>query len=127
MNSRITSLFSTATMFLSALMLFAGLTSSAVFAAGMKNINVSNGPSQSTVTITFDGSPDYSFFPLHNPERVVMDIRQDGVMKGLPLTFNGQNLVTRVRASSNDRCAMRVLPPTLLFRPERPEVRTPNP
>ncbi|THD40540.1 N-acetylmuramoyl-L-alanine amidase AmiB, partial [Enterobacteriaceae bacterium ML5] len=100
MNSRITSLFSTATMFLSALMLFAGLTSSAVFAAGMKNINVSNGPSQSTVTITFDGSPDYSFFPLHNPERVVMDIRQDGVMKGLPLTFNGQNLVTRVRAST---------------------------
>ncbi|MFS7252421.1 N-acetylmuramoyl-L-alanine amidase AmiB [Rahnella rivi] len=81
-------------------MLFAGLTSSAVFAAGMKNINVSNGPSQSTVTITFDGSPDYSFFPLHNPERVVMDIRQDGVMKGLPLTFNGQNLVTRVRAST---------------------------
>ncbi|MFF6010327.1 N-acetylmuramoyl-L-alanine amidase AmiB [Rahnella sp. R3(2024)] len=100
MNSRITSLFFTATMFLSALMLFAGLTSSAVFAAGMKNINVSNGPSQSTVTITFDGSPDYSFFPLHNPERVVMDIRQDGVMKGLPLTFNGQNLVTRVRAST---------------------------
>ncbi|MBU9856377.1 N-acetylmuramoyl-L-alanine amidase AmiB [Rahnella bonaserana] len=99
MNSRFTSLFTSAAMSLSALMLFAVLASP-VFAAGMKNINVSNGQTQSTVTITFDGSPDYSFFPLHNPERVVMDIRQDGVMKGLPLNFNGQNLVTRVRAST---------------------------
>lgn len=100
MNSRITSLFSSAAMFISTLMLCAVLVPACAFAAGMKNINVSNGASQSTVTITFDGSPDYSFFPLHNPERVVMDIRQDGVMKGLPLTFNGQNLVTRVRAST---------------------------
>ncbi|MBF7994771.1 N-acetylmuramoyl-L-alanine amidase AmiB [Rahnella laticis] len=100
MNSRFTSLFHSAAILLSALMLFVVLIPSAALAAGMKNINVSNGATQSTVTITFDGSPDYSFFPLHNPERVVMDIRQDGVMKGLPLTFNGQNLVTRVRAST---------------------------
>jgi len=109
MNSRFTSLFTSAamslstrmlsTLVLSTLMLFAVLASP-VFAAGMKNINVSNGQTQSTITITFDGSPEYSFFPLHNPERVVMDIRQDGVMKGLPLNFNGQNLVTRVRAST---------------------------
>ncbi|CAM3950012.1 N-acetylmuramoyl-L-alanine amidase AmiB [Rahnella bruchi] len=99
MNLRFTSLFTSAAMLLSTLMLSAVLASP-VFAAGMKNINVSNGQTQSTVTITFDGSPDYSFFPLHNPERVVMDIRQDGVMKGLPLNFNGQNLVTRVRAST---------------------------
>lgn len=100
MNSRITSLFSSAAMFLSTLILCGVLAPSSALAAGMKNINVSNGPSQSTVTITFEGAPDYSFFALHNPERVVMDIRQDGVMKGLPLTFNGQNLVTRVRAST---------------------------
>ncbi|MCM2448074.1 MULTISPECIES: N-acetylmuramoyl-L-alanine amidase AmiB [Rahnella] len=99
MNSRFTSLYISAAMLLSTLILFAVLASP-VLAAGMKNINVSNGATQSTVTITFDGSPDYSFFPLHNPERVVMDIRQDGVMKGLPLNFNGQNLVTRVRAST---------------------------
>lgn len=99
MNSRFTTLFTSAAILLSTLMLFAVLVSP-VSAAGMKNINVSNGQTQSTVTITFDGSPDYSFFPLHNPERVVMDIRQDGVMKGLPLNFNGQNLVTRVRAST---------------------------
>ncbi len=70
------------------------------FGAGMKNINVSNGSMQSTVTIDFDGKPDYSFFPLHSPERVVIDIKQDGVMRGLPLNFSGQNLVKRVRAST---------------------------
>ncbi|KAB7895093.1 N-acetylmuramoyl-L-alanine amidase AmiB [Rouxiella sp. S1S-2] len=70
------------------------------FGAGMKNINVSNGSAQSTVTITFDGKPDYSFFPLHSPERVVIDIKQNGVMRGLPLNFSGQNLVRRVRAST---------------------------
>lgn len=70
------------------------------FAAGMKNINVTNGSTQSLVTITFDGKPDYSFFPLHNPERMVIDIKQNGVMRGLPLNFSGQNLVKRVRAST---------------------------
>ncbi|WP_424121458.1 N-acetylmuramoyl-L-alanine amidase AmiB [Rouxiella badensis] len=70
------------------------------FGAGMKNINVSNGSTQSTVTINFDGKPDYSFFPLHSPERVVIDIVQTGVMRGLPLNFSGQNLVRRVRAST---------------------------
>ncbi len=70
------------------------------FGAGMKNINVSNGSTQSTVTIDFDGKPDYSFFPLHSPERVVIDIKQNGVMRGLPLNFSGQNLVKRVRAST---------------------------
>ncbi len=70
------------------------------FGAGMKNINVSNGSTQSTVTIDFDGKPDYSFFPLHSPERVVIDIKQDGIMRGLPITFSGQNLVKLVRAST---------------------------
>ncbi len=74
--------------------------SASAFGAGMKNINVSNGSTQSTVTIDFDGKPDYSFFPLHSPERVVIDIKQDGVMRGLPLSFSGQNLVKQVRAST---------------------------
>lgn len=100
MKSRFTSVLTSVAVRLSTLIMLAALTTTSALAAGMKNINVSNGATQSTVTITFDGSPDYSFFPLHNPERVVMDIRQDGVMKGLPLNFNGQNLVTRVRAST---------------------------
>lgn len=93
-------IFLTTTLFLSSILLFAVVASSPVLAAGMKNINVSNGSSQSIITITFDGKPDYAFFPLHNPERVVIDVKQSGVMKGLPLNFNGQNLVKRVRSSN---------------------------
>jgi len=92
--------FQAATLFLASLVLFTVASISPALAAGMKNINVSNGATQSTITITFDGKPDYAFFPLHNPERVVIDVKQSGVMKGLPLNFNGQNLVTRVRSSN---------------------------
>jgi N-acetylmuramoyl-L-alanine amidase len=88
------------TLFLASLALFATVSLSPALAAGMKNINVSNGSTQSTITITFDGKPDYAFFPLHNPERVVIDVKQSGVMKGLPLNFNGQNIVKRVRSSN---------------------------
>src|SRR5471030_3090085 len=92
--------FQAATLFLASLVLFTVASISPALAAGMKNINVSNGSTQSTITITFDGKPDYAFFPLHNPERIVIDVKQSGVMKGLPLNFNGQNLVTRVRSSN---------------------------
>src|SRR5471030_3440022 len=93
-------IFLTTTLFLSSILLFAVVMPLSASAAGMKNINVANGSTQSTITITFDGKPDYAFFPLHNPERVVIDVKQSGVMKGLPLNFNGQNLVTRVRSSN---------------------------
>src|SRR5471032_3301156 len=93
-------IFLTTALFISSVLLFAVVTIMPAAAAGMKNINVSNGSTQSTITITFDGKPDYAFFPLHNPERVVIDVKQSGVMKGLPLNFNGQNLVKRVRASN---------------------------
>ncbi len=93
-------IFLTTALFFTSILLFFALTLLSASAAGMKNINVSNGATQSTITITFDGKPDYAFFPLHNPERIVIDIKQSGVMKGLPLNFNGQNLVNRVRSSN---------------------------
>ena len=68
-------------------------------AANLSDIQVSNGDAKAIVTLSFGGQPVYGFFPLHNPERVVLDIRQSGVVKGLPLTFSGNNLVKRIRAS----------------------------
>lgn len=69
------------------------------FAASLSDIQVSNGDDKAIVTLSFGGQPIYGFFPLHNPERVVLDIRQSGVVKGLPLTFSGNNLVKRIRSS----------------------------
>ena len=79
----------------------AGLAGPATaWAANLKDIQVTNGAQQSTVTLSFDGKPAYAFFPLHNPERVVIDINQSGVISGLPLEFSGQNLVKRIRTST---------------------------
>lgn len=75
------------------------LLSCSALAANLSDIQVSNGSSQATVTLSFNGQPVYGFFPLHNPDRVVLDIRQSGVIKGLPLNFSGDNLVKRIRTS----------------------------
>lgn len=69
------------------------------YAASLSNISVDNGGSQAKVTLHFTGKPDYSWFPLHKPERVVMDINQAGTIKGLPLNFSGENVVKRIRTS----------------------------
>ncbi|WP_099704706.1 MULTISPECIES: N-acetylmuramoyl-L-alanine amidase AmiB [unclassified Erwinia] len=68
-------------------------------AANLSDINVSNGNNQATVTLNFTAQPDYAFFPLHNPERVVLDIRKSGVVQGLPLSFSCRNLVKVIRTS----------------------------
>lgn len=68
-------------------------------AANLSDINVSNGSNEAQVTLSFAGQPVYAFFPLHNPERVVLDIRQSAIVRGLPLDFSGDNIVKRIRAS----------------------------
>ena len=68
-------------------------------AANLSDINVTNGAEQSTVTLGFGEQPVYAFFSLHNPERVVVDIRQSMPAQGLPLDFNGQNIIRRIRTS----------------------------
>lgn len=75
------------------------LTINSCLAASLSDINVSNGSDKATVTLSFTGQPIYGFFPLNNPDRVVLDIRQSGAIKGLPLTFSGENIVKRIRSS----------------------------
>ncbi len=75
------------------------LVSRAVVAASLSDIQVDNGDTQSTVTLSFMGKPTSSWFSLHNPERFVIDIHESGAIKGLPLNFSGANLVKRIRTS----------------------------
>ncbi|MFS2224315.1 N-acetylmuramoyl-L-alanine amidase AmiB [Pantoea sp. B65] len=83
-----------------ALILACCLVSWSSFAANLSDIQVSNGDSKATVTLSFNGQPVYGFFPLSRPDRVVLDIRQSGVIKGLPLNFSGNNIVSRIRSST---------------------------
>ena len=69
-------------------------------AANVTDLHVANGSNEANITLTFAGKPVYGFFPLHNPERMVLDIQQSTALKGLPLTFSGQNIVKRLRTST---------------------------
>ncbi|HFF8522967.1 TPA: N-acetylmuramoyl-L-alanine amidase AmiB [Providencia rettgeri] len=79
---------------------FAWLFAMQAQAATLSNIQVNNSPSQAEVTLSFiDGKPDYSYFPLHSPERLVVDVKQRGEILGLPLKVPAGDLVKVVRSS----------------------------
>lgn len=73
---------------------------SALEASALSHINVSSTPREATVSVSFNGPPNYAFFSLHGPERVVLDVNQKGKVGGLPLNFSGQNLVRSIRSSA---------------------------
>ncbi|EKT61597.1 N-acetylmuramoyl-L-alanine amidase AmiB [Providencia sneebia] len=87
--------------FLLLLMIFAlGLFTRPVIAATLSNIQVNNSPSQAQVILTFaDGRPSYKYFPLHSPERLVIDIQQNSEVIGLPLKLPAGDLVKVARKS----------------------------
>ncbi|WP_313052487.1 N-acetylmuramoyl-L-alanine amidase AmiB [Atlantibacter hermannii] len=67
------------------------------WAASLSDIQVSNGDDQARITFSFVGEPDYAFS--HNGQRsVALDIKQTGVIQGLPLIFSGNNLVKSIRS-----------------------------
>lgn len=74
------------------------LFSAAGHAASLTGINVSNNGSQGTLQLSFDGKPQYKLFPLHDPERLVIDIRQPQKITGLPINLNN-GLIKVVRES----------------------------
>lgn len=76
------------------------LGAASALASSLSDIKVSNAQREATVSVSFNGPPDYAFFPLHGPERVVLDVNQPGKVGGLPLNFSGQNLVKSIRSSA---------------------------
>ncbi|WP_448511587.1 N-acetylmuramoyl-L-alanine amidase AmiB [Photorhabdus laumondii] len=80
-------------------------------AATLSNIHVSNSINESKVTMVFSsGRPNYSFFPLHSPERLVVDIHQSEKIVGLPMNLPEQDLVRKIRSSqAPDRQKKRIV------------------
>ncbi|HEY4466701.1 MAG TPA: N-acetylmuramoyl-L-alanine amidase AmiB [Klebsiella sp.] len=78
-------------------------------AASLSDIQVSNGGQQARITISFIGEPDYSFSP-QGKRTVALDIKQTGVIQGLPLQFSGNNLVKSIRSGTpQDTQSLRLL------------------
>ena len=78
-------------------------------AASLSDIQVSNGDQQARITLSFVGEPEYSFTP-QGKRLVALDIKQTGVLQGLPLQFSGSNLVKSIRAGTpQDTQTLRLL------------------
>ncbi|MGU3524041.1 N-acetylmuramoyl-L-alanine amidase AmiB [Enterobacteriaceae bacterium C23F] len=68
-------------------------------AASLSDIQVSNGDKQARITFSFMGDPDYAFSQ-QGKRSVALDIKQTGVIQGLPLNFSGNNLVKSIRSGT---------------------------
>lgn len=68
-------------------------------AASLSDIQVSNGDGQARITLSFMGDPEYAFTQ-EGKRSVALDIKQTGVIQGLPLQFSGNNLVKTIRSGT---------------------------
>lgn len=75
------------------------LLSLPAMAASLSDIQVSNGDTQARITFSFIGDPEYAFTQ-DGKRSVALDIKQTGVIQGLPLQFSGNNLVKRIRSGT---------------------------
>lgn len=64
-------------------------------AATLSDIQASSGNQQARITLSFIGDPGYAFSH-QNKRTVALGIRQTGVIQGLPLLSNGNNLVRAI-------------------------------
>ena len=78
-------------------------------AASLSDIQVSNGDRQARITLSFIGEPDYAYSQ-SGKRTVALDIKQTGVIQGLPLQFSGNNLVKTIRSGTpKDPQSLRLL------------------
>lgn len=78
-------------------------------AATLSDIQVSNGDNQARITLSFMGDPEYAFSQ-ESKRSVALDIKQTGVIQGLPLQFSGNNLVKAIRSGApKDNQSLRLL------------------
>lgn len=68
-------------------------------AASLSDLQVSNGDQQARITLSFIGDPEYAVTQ-DGKRTVALDIKQTGVIQGLPLLFSGNNLVKSIRSGT---------------------------
>ncbi|MEH0015421.1 N-acetylmuramoyl-L-alanine amidase AmiB [Citrobacter portucalensis] len=68
-------------------------------AARLSDLQVSNGDQQARITLSFIGDPEYAVSQ-DGKRTVALDIKQTGVIQGLPLLFSGNNLVKSIRSGT---------------------------
>ncbi|EFE07142.1 N-acetylmuramoyl-L-alanine amidase AmiB [Citrobacter youngae] len=78
-------------------------------AASLSDLQVSNGDQQARITLSFIGDPEYAVSQ-DGKRTVALDIKQTGVIQGLPLLFSGNNLIKSIRSGTpKDAQSLRLL------------------
>ncbi|MDT9587273.1 MAG: N-acetylmuramoyl-L-alanine amidase [Candidatus Arsenophonus melophagi] len=74
---------------------------SSAHSATLYNIHINDNVSKATIIFHFAESvPEYSFFLLHAPERLVIDFQQTDEIAGLPMHFIKHNVIKGIRTSN---------------------------
>ncbi|MCE9902577.1 N-acetylmuramoyl-L-alanine amidase AmiB [Hafnia paralvei] len=77
------------------------LLSGVVNSAQLTNIQVSNGKNEARVTLSFNGQPTYTYSSQPSSNRVLVNITETKkITSGLPMTFSGENMLSRIRAGN---------------------------
>lgn len=71
-------------------------------AATVTEVKAENGISATTLAFSFrDGKPSYRYYSLKNPDRLVIDLKQNTKIVGLPATLGNNQLVKKIRSTQS--------------------------
>lgn len=82
-----------------AILLVGLLTSSWCMANSVTGIRVWPGPDETRVVIDMKQAPEYTYFQLSDPERLVVDLKVDRFSPKLPIVPDKQDTLNKIRAS----------------------------
>ncbi|WP_157990474.1 N-acetylmuramoyl-L-alanine amidase [Candidatus Erwinia haradaeae] len=68
-----------------------------VHASTLLEINITNRQNSENITLSFFNKPAYVFFVLHNPDRIVLNVRDSIILNGLPRKFSSDGIVQFIR------------------------------
>ncbi|WP_197095197.1 N-acetylmuramoyl-L-alanine amidase [Candidatus Erwinia haradaeae] len=68
-----------------------------VHASTLLEINLNNRQNSENITLSFSNKPIYVFFFLHNPDRIVLNVRNSIILNGLPRNFSSDGIAQYIR------------------------------
>ena len=86
-----------------------GLSAAASAGANIKDIRLSNNSGYVRLVFDLDGIADHSLFALHNPERIVLDIKKTKMSHGMVDQLQANSLIRSIRSGVRNKNDLRVV------------------
>ncbi|OOE72554.1 N-acetylmuramoyl-L-alanine amidase [Salinivibrio sp. IB870] len=82
------------------ILMIASLLSATSWANKIENIRVWPAPNETRVVVDLEDKPDFSYFSLSRPDRLVVDLKQSQLATRLPKPVKGSDILRKIRKSS---------------------------